>query len=405
MKSVILISQAVVILMLAGCQDVFGQWAANGNNIYNTNTGFVGIGNSSPATLLYVAKNMTEPAITVRNLGGAGGATYSMVDQASGANWKFKATNVGGFKIRDHAHALDVLTFEANSFANALYINNAGITGIGTSTPAASAVLEINSTTMGFLPPRMTSQQISMVSNPANGLAVYNTSDEHLYIYSSGASSWKKVSYGSQSITPNPCPSFSITHSVDNVAPVTKTVTYGVVFSDLTGIDKCWITQNLGADHQAASVDDATEESAGWYWQFNRQRGYKHDGTTRTPNTTWILTVFNENSDWIAANDPCSLEFGGTWRLPTSVEWTNADASGGWTDWDGPWNSDLKMHAAGILLNGDGSLNGRGSIGYYWSSSQGNNTNSWALDFQDNYCNVVNDVKSYVYTVRCIKDL
>jgi hypothetical protein len=31
--------------------------------------------------------------------------------------------------------------------------------------------------------------------------------------------------------------------------------------------------QNLGADHQATSVDDATEAFAGGYWQFNRIQG------------------------------------------------------------------------------------------------------------------------------------
>ena len=72
-------------------------------------------------------------------------------------------------------------------------------------------------------------------------------------------------------------------------------------------------------------------------------------------------TSINENSDWLAANDPCALELGSGWRLPTSTEWTNVDASGGWTDWNGPWNSALKMHAAGYLLVSDGSLDYRGS--------------------------------------------
>ena len=73
-------------------------------------TGNVGIGNNAPTTLLYVAKNTGEPTITIRNMGGGGGASYSMVDDLSGASWKFKATTFGGFKIRDQANALDVLT-------------------------------------------------------------------------------------------------------------------------------------------------------------------------------------------------------------------------------------------------------------------------------------------------------
>ena len=57
------------------------------------------------------------------------------------------------------------------------------------------------------------------------------------------------------------------------VAPVDKTVTYGTVTNIPGETSKCWITSNLGADHQATAVNDATEASAGWYWQFNRHTG------------------------------------------------------------------------------------------------------------------------------------
>jgi len=81
---------------------------------------------------------MTEPTIRVQNFGGIGGATYEMMDNVSGADWKFKATNSGGFKIRDNTFSLDVMTFEPNSIANAIYINTAGNVGIRTTTPSAN---------------------------------------------------------------------------------------------------------------------------------------------------------------------------------------------------------------------------------------------------------------------------
>ena len=127
----------------SGFNKAICQWNTIVNDIYNTNTGNVAIGNNSPSTLLYVAKNMTEPTITVRNLGGVGGATYSMVDNASGADWKFKATGTGGFKIRDNANGLDVILIEPNSAANVLYINASGYTGIQTATPRGT--LDVNS--------------------------------------------------------------------------------------------------------------------------------------------------------------------------------------------------------------------------------------------------------------------
>jgi hypothetical protein len=192
-------------------------------------------------------------------------------------------------------------------------------------------------------------------------------------------------------------------HVAGNVAPVTKTVTYGTVTNIPGETSKCWITSNLGADHQATAVNDATEASAGWYWQFNRMQGYKHDGTIRTPNTTWIYPI-SENSDWLSANDPCALLLGSGWRLPTLTEWTNVDASGGWTNWNGPWSSALKIHAAGYLVYNDGSINYRGSWGYYWSSSQTDNANCWDLHFYNTYCDLNSNGKTTGFSSRCLRE-
>jgi hypothetical protein len=192
----------IIILLMVSFHNALGQWNTNGNNIYNANTGNVGIGNNAPSTLLYVGKSMIEPTITIRNLGGAGGATYAMVDDASGANWKFKATNSGGFKIRDNANGLDVFQIEANSAANVLYINAAGSIGVNTATPDASAQVDLSSTAKGFLPPRMTETQLSAIPAPANGLMVFNTTDGKLYVFLEGSNTWKEIQFGAGTIEP-----------------------------------------------------------------------------------------------------------------------------------------------------------------------------------------------------------
>ena len=50
-----------------------------------------------------------------------------------------------------------------------------GTLGVGTTTPSASAKVEIASTTQGFLPPRMTGAQRNSITNPATGLVVFCT--------------------------------------------------------------------------------------------------------------------------------------------------------------------------------------------------------------------------------------
>ena len=62
-----------------------------------------------------------------------------------------------------------------------------GRVGIGISGVNQSAVLEVASTTMGFLPPRMTTVQRDAISSPANGLVLYNSSTNKLQVRAAGA--------------------------------------------------------------------------------------------------------------------------------------------------------------------------------------------------------------------------
>jgi len=199
--------------------------------------------------------------------------------------------------------------------------------------------------------------------------------------------------------------SITINHTSGSVSPVNKTVTYNTVTNIPGETSKCWITSNLGADHQAISKDDATEASAGWYWQFNRKQGYKHDGTVRTPNTNWILYI-GENCDWLLANDPCALELQNEWRVPTYTEWNNVFINGAWTNWNGPWNSGLKLHAAGLLSqsNNNAELVYRGINGFYWSSTQYSEISSWSLFFGSTGSWISEGGKKPGNTLRCIKN-
>ena len=66
-----------------------------------------------------------------------------------------------------------------------------GNVGIGTSSPDASAMLEVESTTQGFLMPRMTTAERDLIASPATGLMIYNTTTD-LFEYYNG-SSWDMV--------------------------------------------------------------------------------------------------------------------------------------------------------------------------------------------------------------------
>ena len=57
-----------------------------------------------------------------------------------------------------------------------------GAGGIGTATPAASAQLEVSSTSKGFLPPRLTTGERDAISSPAAGLVLYNSTTNKLQV-------------------------------------------------------------------------------------------------------------------------------------------------------------------------------------------------------------------------------
>jgi hypothetical protein len=64
--------------------------------------------------------------------------------------------------------------------------------GVGTNSPNASAQLDVSSTTKGLLPPRMTTAQRNNISNPANGLIIFNTTSNSLNVFLLG--NWYQLS-------------------------------------------------------------------------------------------------------------------------------------------------------------------------------------------------------------------
>ena len=94
----------------------------------------------------------------------------------------------------------------AKIFSSDLTITGKVIAG-ASSAASSSAILEANSTTQGFLPPRMTRAQRNLIANPANGLIIF-CSDCGLYgepQFYDGNNNWRKFdqSLGSNAGTLN----------------------------------------------------------------------------------------------------------------------------------------------------------------------------------------------------------
>ena len=79
-----------------------------------------------------------------------------------------------------------------SAIGNSLLFDNGSGVGLGTASINASALFQMDSTTRGFLPPRMTAAQRGAISAPAQGLIIYQVDGViGLYIYSNSV--WRSL--------------------------------------------------------------------------------------------------------------------------------------------------------------------------------------------------------------------
>ncbi len=178
--------------------------------------GNVGIGTTSPVSKLSVGSSSefqvnsigdiikinnvitTFPssqgaANTVLTNNGSGTLTWAASSGSSGSAW-LTAGNTGTLAstaaIGSTANNSFIGTTDSKDFAmvtnnlERMRIASGGNVGIGNISPAATAALDITSTTKGLLIPRMTTSQRDAITLPATGLQIYNTDCQMLNYWS-----------------------------------------------------------------------------------------------------------------------------------------------------------------------------------------------------------------------------
>ncbi|MCZ7593713.1 MAG: hypothetical protein M5U16_01455 [Hyphomicrobium sp.] len=156
--------------------------------------GNVGVGTTTPGNDLTIRQGSDTQASAGVAVYRSDGSSRSVLFQGADDHGYLFNYGSGGWQ------------FYANQ-AQAMAILGNGNVGIGTATPAATALLEVNSTSKGFLPPRMTAAQRDAIASPATGLIVYDTDLNALYLKT--ATAWSTVGSGNtvyvtQGLTWNP---------------------------------------------------------------------------------------------------------------------------------------------------------------------------------------------------------
>jgi hypothetical protein len=110
--------------------------------------------------------------------------TTTSVNGASGSKIQSLRTNTGSSGAADLIFYTSINT---STLTEVLRIKSSLNVLIGTTTDVDSSILTLESTTKGFLPPRLTSAQRDAIASPAAGLVVYNTTDNLLSFYNGTA--------------------------------------------------------------------------------------------------------------------------------------------------------------------------------------------------------------------------
>jgi uncharacterized protein (TIGR02145 family) len=369
------------------------QWITSGSNIYY-NSGNVGIGSSNPAYPL--------------NFGLTTGDKISL----------FGTTPYHyGFGIQDYEMQIFIdgsssdITFghktATGDFAEKVRIKGTGQVGIGTYLPDNSAQLEVHSDSRGFLPPRMNAHQISQIVSPANGLMVYNTEDDKVYVFVASANQWKELNYGAGTIDLFTC----WNAFYDNRD--------GKYYSTAQIGTQCWMTKNLNIGTRINGTTNQSDNGTiekhclgdlesncniyGGLYQWNELMNYTTSSSTNPSGRQGICPA--------------------GWHLPSDAEWTelttylgNDTLTGGkmketgTVHWLTPNTGATNTSGFTALPGGYRDYNSafccQGYQADFWASTEvtSDQARGRNLDYLSAGVAIIASVKSYGYTARCLKD-
>jgi uncharacterized protein (TIGR02145 family) len=282
-----------------------------------------------------------------------------------------------------------------------------GQVGVGTTSPNASAVMELNSTSTGFLPPRITTAQMNAINSPAEGLTIYNTTLKTLCWFN--GTSWTYVPQDGKSC---------------------GTISYdGKTYETVIIGFQCWMKQNLNIGKRIDGIveqtnndtiekycyndDEANCDVYGGLYQWDEMMNYTASSSSNPSGRQGICPT-----GWHVSSDAewCQME--------TYLEATVNCTATGW--WETDLGGKLKETGTNHWASNSGATNSSGftalgpgfwdSGAFYhfnesegfWTATESDTTHAWQLYLYTGFNWLAHNsscVKTTeAYSIRCVKD-
>ncbi|MBN1339247.1 MAG: hypothetical protein JXA03_07985 [Bacteroidales bacterium] len=269
--------------------------------------------------------------------------------------------------------------------------------------PDSTAMLDVKSSGKGILLPRLTEAQIAAINGPADGLIVYNITDDRFYFYRASVARWTEIASGPATIYPSlwVCG-----------MPLTDPRDGKIYETVLTG-SLCWMAENLNAGTRIDGITDQSDNGIIEKYCFSDSE----DSCTKYGG----FYQWDEMMDYVTieATEGICPPTGG-WRLPSQAEWAqlSLDLGGdpvagefmksttGWYAGGNGNNSGGFNALPSGYRNTDGSFLNNTKFATHWSSTQSSGTTAWNrhLSYEDNIFHENNSWKNYGLSVRCVRD-
>jgi len=361
-------------------------------------TGNIGIGTISPVTSLHLFSPSDNNGLTLQTSDNTYNNGIRFQNSGSAYTWRIyrkeSTTNNHADLMFANGASSDITTL-----TDVVVFRDGGGVGIGTTSPDASASLEISSTSSGFLPPRLTTTQRDAIASPAEGLTIYNTDISDMEFYN--GTTWRGF------YVPNSEHVTCGDQFVDSRD--------GKVYGTLLIGSQCWMLENLNVGTFIEDSKNQTDNDTIEKYCFN-------NNTAKCDNYGGMYK-WNEMMQFVTTEGGQGICPDG-WHIPTSTEWTTlTNTQGGLTVAGGKLKETGTAHWAspntgatnesGFTAFGGGYRYGGTfyyikSLGRWWTSTEWSFDDSHAVtrEMAYNNDNVTDShmVKGSAVYVRCIKD-